>query len=129
MLFEERDHARSGFKEGVDHCRVIAITQFVFQVSARLSQRLRRCRPVGPGDCTVPTPSPGPGGGATKNRVLFHHYHFQAMPSGRYGCCQTGRTGADNQHIASMSGEQVRLGRHGLKLRCGLFWNLVPENI
>ncbi|MCY1448634.1 hypothetical protein D9M71_653200 [compost metagenome] len=114
VLFEERHHARSGFKEGIDHLRVIVIAQFVFQVSARLFNVFDDAGPPGQRIARHPGPATGPGGGAAKHRVFFHHDHFQAMPCGRHGRCQAGRTGADDQHIAVDVGKKVRLGRHGV---------------
>ncbi|MNP20447.1 hypothetical protein D3C76_1130170 [compost metagenome] len=110
VLFEERHHARSGLKEGIDHRRVIPITQFVFQVSAWLFNVFDDAGPPGQGIARYPCPATGPGGGAAQHRVFFHHYHLQAMPCRCHGGCQPGRAGADDQYITVDVGKG--LGRH-----------------
>ncbi|MCY1429724.1 hypothetical protein D9M71_456540 [compost metagenome] len=129
VLLEERHHPRAGFQESVDHRRIKALAQFVFQVSARQFNVFDDACASGQRVARHPGPATGPGRGTAEHRVLFYHYDFQSMPRGGHGRRQSRRTGTNDQHIAVDVGKKVRLGRHCLNSGVLLFWNLVPENI
>ena len=99
MALEERHHSRASLQKRVNHGRVVTLAQFMLEVGARqfyvfndpgaFSQRVAR----------HPGPAAGPGRGTAEDSILFDHDDFLPVPGGCDGCGQTGRTGADNQHI------------------------------
>ena len=129
VLFEKRNHLWAGLEEGINHCRLEVLAQFVFQVGARQCHVFDDAGAAGQGVAGHPGPAAGPCRGATENRILFHHNDFQAMPCRRDSGRQTGRTGADDQHITVDVGKNGRFGRHCEHSSGLLFWNLIPENI
>ena len=118
VLFEKRDHVRRRSEEGVDHCRVVMLAEFMAQVSARLLDVFDDACAPGQRIARHPRPATGPGGGTAEYRVFFDDDDFQAVPRRRDRRRQAGSAGADDQHVAVNIG---KFGRHQVKLRRLIF--------
>ncbi|MNN43555.1 hypothetical protein D3C81_1577980 [compost metagenome] len=114
VLLEKPDHARSRFKESVDHRRVEVLAQFMAQIGARLFDVFDDPGPTREWIARHPRPATGPGSGATEYRIFLDNDDFQIMPRGSHGGRQTGGTGTDDQYVAV----DIRVfGRHQTTLR------------
>ncbi|MNC70792.1 hypothetical protein D3C75_1216400 [compost metagenome] len=90
VLFEERNHVRASFEEGVDAFGVVIRPQFIAQVGTRLLDVFLDTGPARQRVARHPGPAAGPGGGAAEHRRLLDQHHALPVPGSRYRRSQAG---------------------------------------
>ncbi|MNG18568.1 hypothetical protein D3C84_1026470 [compost metagenome] len=80
VLFEKGDHPRARLKERIDHCRFVALTEFMLEIGAWQLDVFDDAGAAGQRVARHPGPAAGPRRGSAEYRVFLHHDDFQSVP-------------------------------------------------